>query len=56
MVNNALSAQKLEGNDPIIEKREKVAVTSAAKFGLIFEISNLSYPGTNVHVASNSNL
>ena len=31
-----------------------VSTSSESKFGLRFEISNLNYPGIDVHVASNS--
>ena len=31
-------------------------MTSEVKFDLIFEISNLDYPGIHVHVASNSHI
>ena len=46
---------KLEGNGPI-DERATVVEVSVANFNLVFEISNLNYPGIYVHVASNSHL
>ena len=44
---------KLEGNGPI-DIRATVVEVSAANLNFIVEISNLIYPCTDVHVASNS--
>ena len=46
---------KLEGNGPK-DERATVLEASVANFNLIVEISNLDYPGSDVHVASNSYL
>ena len=47
--------QELEGNGPI-DERAAMMVVSEANFDLRFEFSNLNYPGTCVHVVSNSRL
>ena len=46
---------KLEGNGPK-DERAAMMVVSEANFDLRFEFSNLNYPGTYVHVVSNSRL
>ena len=43
---------KLEGNGPI-DERATVVEVSEPNLKLIFEISNLNYPGIYVHVADN---
>ena len=42
---------QLEGNGPIINERAAILVVSEVKFGLIFDISNLNYPGMYVYIA-----
>ena len=44
---------KLEGNGTK-DERAAMMVVFEANFDLRFEISNLNYPGTYVHVVSNS--
>ena len=50
-----LEIEKLEGNGPK-DERAAMMVVSEANFDLRFEFSNLNYPGTCVHVVSNSRL
>ena len=46
-------SDELEGNG-LIDEQANVAEVSVANSNFIFEISNLNYLGTYVHVASNS--
>ena len=48
----SLRSLELEGNGPT-DERATVLEASVANFNFIFEISNLDYPGIDVHVASN---
>ena len=48
-----LQRSKLEGNGPI-DEGAAMMVVSETNFDLRFEFSNLNYPGSYVHVASNS--
>ena len=52
LIIDLFQSAKLEGNGPT-DKRATVVEVSA-NLNFIFEISNLHYPNTDVHVASNS--
>ena len=44
-------SRQQEGNGPL-DERETMLVVSETISDFIFKISNLNYPGVNVHVAS----
>ena len=53
LMNGKKIVLKLEGNGPTDERAAMIVVLEA-NFDLKFKISNLNYPSTDVHVASNS--